>query len=267
MRNENSRPFGTEQSLHWTDDPWTEKFERIPNTYYGDRIRDHLKEVKEMKLLDFGCGSGLITTGLAAFLKPARIDAVDIEEYVDHAENKAACAARGYDYDKALKLINYCVRRPLESLEPEFYDAIVSWSVIEHIPADIIDTELRILYGALKDNGVAILQSSPLYYSPFGSHVYKLEPWFHLSLSEDISKRQIFSLAADHDAAVSLIGCMKSLNRLTHHDFRSAVIRAGFKIKDEYTTTTSLTPPARLSWIYNKDVLLTEQVVFTLTKK
>ena len=156
MGNESFKPFGTEQSLHWTEDPWAEKFERIPNLYYGSRIRDQLKVTDGIKLLDFGCGSGLTTTGLAAFLNPAHIDAVDIEEYVNHDENKAVCATRGYDYEKLLSLISYKCRLPLEELQPNFYDAIVSWSVIEHVPSDLINDEMSILYKALKPNGIAI---------------------------------------------------------------------------------------------------------------
>lgn len=260
------KAFGTDQSLHWTDDPWTEKFERIPNVYYGDRIRDHLQATDGISLLDFGCGSGLITTGLAAFLKPAHIDAVDIKRYVNHDENKAVCDARGYVYEELLSRINYKDRHHLEELQPNFYDAIVSWSVIEHVPCDLINNELRILFNALKPNGIAILQSAPLYYSPFGSHVYSLEPWFHLSFSEDISRKRIYGTAIDRNMGDSSISCMETLNRLTHHDFREALIDLGFTIKDEYTTITDLIPPSRLARIFNEEVLLTEQVVFTLTK-
>jgi cyclopropane fatty-acyl-phospholipid synthase-like methyltransferase len=266
MDSETFKPLGTDQSLHWSDDPWIEKFERIPNIYYGSRIRDQFKSTDGMRLLDFGCGSGLITTGLAAFLNPAQIDAVDLEGYVNHDENKAVCSARGFNYEELSSIINFKRREPTEELPSGFYDAILSWSVIEHISPELINREFSILFDALKLNGMAIFQSAPLYYSPFGSHFYSLEPWFHLTFNEQTSRHRILSCASDRNIAHANIECMETLNRLTHHDFRRALVNSGFKIKDEYMTKTNLTPPERLTKIFNEEVLLTEQVVFTVTK-
>jgi SAM-dependent methyltransferase len=260
------RDLGTEQSLHWTNDPWKEKFENIPSIYYGSRIRQHLKIANGARILDYGCGSGLTSTGLAVFLIPAIIDAVDISSYVNHGENKTACIARGLNYEEVLSKVNYIKRPPLKDLVPDFYDAIVSWSVIEHIPADIIDAELVILFKALKKGGVAVFQSAPLYYSAYGSHVYSLEPWFHLSYSEEVSRREIYKTMPDKAAADACISCMETLNRLTLFDFRAAIINAGFTISDEYITTNETKPSQRLLQLFNEEVLLTEQVVFTLTK-
>lgn len=260
------RDLGTEQSLHWSNDPWKEKFENIPNIYYGSRIRQHLNIANGSRILDYGCGSGLTTTGLAIFLSPALIDAADIASYVNHDENKSACIARGFNYEEILSSINYIKRPPLKELTPNFYDAIVSWSVIEHIPAEIINLELAILFKALKAGGVAVFQSAPLYYSPYGSHVYSLDPWFHLSYSEEIARREIYKAMPDKAVADACISCMETLNRLTLFDFRAAIVEAGFTIVDEYITASEAKPSDRLLQVFKEDVLLTEQVVFTVIK-
>ena len=258
--------FGTEQSLHWSADPWTEKFERIPNVYYGDRIRNHIGFTQGVRILDFGCGSGLVTTGLAAYLSPRQIDAVDIEDYIDHPENREACSKRGFIYEDVISNISYQTRRPLQSHGTEIYDAIVSWSVIEHIPSETIAEEFEILYKALRPGGIAVLQSAPLYYSPFGSHVYKLDPWFHLGLSECISRERIHASHSDRIEAKACIECLETLNRCTHTDFRVALLKAGFIIIEEYTSNTNLIPSDRLKRILHEETLITEQVLFALTK-
>lgn len=266
MDKKSSKAFETSQSLHWSEDPWTEKFERIPNIYYGDRIRNHLAATDGIRILDFGCGSGLITTGLAAYLNPSTVDAVDIESYINHAENREACNKRGLSYDHLLSKIEYHKRLPLEGLGSNTYDAIVSWSVIEHIPSDIIEGEMEILFQALKPGGIAILQSAPLYYSPFGSHIYSVAPWFHLEASEEQSRQRIHAISPNLIEARSYIACMESLNRLTHIDFRKVLHKAGFDMQEEYLTTTNLSPPERLTNIFQEEILTTEQVLFALTK-
>lgn len=193
-------------------------------------------------LLDFGCGSGLITAGLACFLKPRKVIGVDISMYVNHEENQMIAELCGFQYEAAKEIMEFKTRSPADDLGFQQFDCIFSWSVIEHVDRRQFDTEVRTLCHSLKRGGLMILQSAPLYFSPYGSHVYSLPAWSHLTMSDDE-----FRLAVESEntaqRAKDLISCKETLNKLTIPQFTSVFEKkqphTARPLHNQYRTYTS----------------------------
>ena len=255
----------TSESKQWTADPFLEKFFRIPSIYYQDRMKKGGFIPEGKLILDFGCGSGLITYGLVAYLKPERVVGVDLDLYVDEEENAQVARRFGFDIAELKKKVDFKSIRTNDSLGNSCYDCVLSWSVIEHIDRRVFVEQMRTIYECLKPNGVAIIQSAPLYYSPYGSHVYDLPPWSHLYMSEAEFEETVYA-TADVPRATSLLSCKNTLNRLSSNEFKNNIIAAGFYIEDCYLTETSHMPPERLLEKYNKNIIMEEQIVLLLRK-
>jgi 2-polyprenyl-3-methyl-5-hydroxy-6-metoxy-1,4-benzoquinol methylase len=253
------------ESSKWTESPLKEKFLNIPDLYYRQRLSTVNFNPEGARILDFGCGSGLITAGIACFLRPELVVGVDIVDYVNHQENEAVAKNFGFDYQSVMERIEFRTINALASLPRDYFDCVLSWSVVEHINRDVLISEIIELRQSLVTNGVMVIQSAPLYFSPYGSHVYSLPPWSHLILSED-NFRSVVLKNENSGRAEALISCKESLNRVTIDDLSSIFISAGFKIEELYITGTELAPPSDLSSIYQDNILKQEQGVWTLRK-
>lgn len=258
--------IGTSESKKWVSDPYEEKFVRIPSIYYLDRMRKAGFDPQGKRILDFGCGSGLITYGLAALLNPERVVGVDLDLYVDEKENAETSLRFGFDFLELKDKVHFKEIRANESLGHECFDCVVSWSVIEHVDRRIFNDQMRTIYDCLTPDGITIIQSAPLYYSPFGSHVYELPPWSHLFMGELEFDSSIYNITSA-DRARSLLSCKNTLNRFDSRDFTDAFLAVGFHVLDCYSTNTTLDPPKHLLWKFSSSVLLEEQCVWVLSKK
>lgn len=257
--------INTLESKQWTDDPFREKFVRIPSIYYRDRMLKAGFDSAGKRILDFGCRSGLTTYGLAAHLDPEYVLGVDLELYINEKENLETAERFGFDFTFLKKRVGFRSIRANESLGLSSFDCVVSWSVIEHIDRRIFREQLQKIYQCLKPGGIAIIQSAPLYYSPFGSHVYDLPPWSHLEMSESEFDGNV-RMVADAVRSNLLISCKNTLNRFTSADIERHVVAVGFNIEDFYMTKTTLFPSKNLLEKFSKDILVDEQVVFLLRK-
>jgi SAM-dependent methyltransferase len=255
----------TQESIKWTPDPTTEKFRNIPDIYYRSWLQRANFDPAGKDILDFGCGSGLITTGISCYLKPRLVHGLDISEYIDHSENKSVADALGQDYTHAFEKIRYLQAAPCSSLGTEVYDCILSWSVIEHVERSIFFSQIQRLYEALKPSGIMILQSAPLYFSPFGSHVYSLPPWSHLFMSESEFSSQVYK-ENDSGRASELISCKETLNRMSRADFTNHFEKVGLTVIGTHLTKTDIPAPIDLIEKYNQDILIEEQCLWLLKK-
>lgn len=258
--------INTMESKKWVNDPVLEKFVRIPSIYYLERMKKYGFDPAGKNILDFGCGSGLISTGLAAYFNPECVVGVDIELYINEDENREVSERFGFDYSDLSKHLEFTSVVPAQSLGEECYDCAVSWSVIEHVDRRIFAEQIHVIYKSLKNGGLAVIQSAPLYYSPFGSHVYDLPPWSHLYMSESEFESSLFGIGASNNRVEQLLSCKNTLNRFDSESFESVFLKSGFSIIEKYYTDTQIMPNTDLTKKFNIKTLLQEQGLWVLKK-
>lgn len=119
-----------------------------------------------MRLLDFGCGPGTITVGLAAAVHPGEVHGVDMEEsQIEMA--RAAAAAGGHDN------ITFHVGNVYElPFEDDYFDAAHCHAVLMHVP----DTQaaLREVKRVLKPGGILASRemiAGSSFIEPVGEHI------------------------------------------------------------------------------------------------
>jgi SAM-dependent methyltransferase len=148
----------------------------------GERISRYLPYLAgRSPVLDLGCGRG---EALALF-----------------KEN--GLAARGVD--GSARMVALCRQRGLEAVEGDLFDllaaappaslgAVVSFHVIEHLPAPALDRLVRLAWGALRPGGVLILETPSPLSLVVAARNFWLDPT-HLRPVHPESLRLLFDLA------------------------------------------------------------------------
>ena len=140
-------PFGVFQALH--------RINPVRLAYIRDQACEHFKResqsrhsLKGLKILDVGCGGGLVAEPLARM--GGEVTAID-------ASDSAITEARRHA--KAMKLnINYHVSSAEELAQtPQRFDIITALEIVEHVGN--LDSFLRSLAVLLKPNGFLILST------------------------------------------------------------------------------------------------------------
>ena len=138
-----------------------------------------------LSLMDFGCGGGITTLGVALRYPGAQVYGVDIGDKYLQLPGLAQDQLNLHALPDNLHVRQI---QPMQPLAPDYdIDAIFSWSVFEHIPQSQIPAIMQDLYDMLPAGGLFFLQIEPLYYSPWGSHLRRFvdTPWAHLLWSAD----------------------------------------------------------------------------------
>lgn len=235
-------------------------------------------------VLEFGCGEGTMALGIALQHSPARIVGVEV---LDVHKNCLALAQQNL----GLSELPNCLH--LEQIQPGqdlthlgLFDFVYSWSVFEHVTRDLIQTALLSVANVLKPGGVFFLQISPLYYSAFGSHLgpWVKQPWAHLSMQDDAFSEAFFGApeaAPEIRSSWSVYipqgttpagerrliwETYQTLNKTTAAELKRLANKAGLTIVRDYRTTSDYPIPEHLSEIYDRDVLMTEQIVWLLQR-
>jgi ubiquinone/menaquinone biosynthesis C-methylase UbiE len=183
----------------------------IYKVYFGDKFQN---SIRNKKVLDFGCGFGTQLIG-AIKLGAAAATGIEIEERFREIFKKMA-KEEGMA-DRAFFEVG-----SLENLvENSSQDVILCQNSFEHFkkPEYIIGEFYRIL----KPNGKVFVHFGPLWYHPFGGHMFFMfrYPWFHLLFSEK-SIMNVRKLYRD-DGAEKLSEVEGGLNRMTIKKFKSLV--------------------------------------------
>ena len=152
---------------------------------------------------------------------------------------------------------------PCEDLGDAAFDAVVSWSVMEHVSQDIFDYQLAILKRALRPGGFLVFQVSPLYYSAFGSHfVDRQTPWQHLEQQTSLFEAKMREACLESSISFEKHwSTFVTLNRFTSEDFLDALSNAGFDVLDVYSTRMEISPPDRIVRIFKREILMEEQIL------
>ncbi len=218
------------------------------------------------RVLDFGCGVGETAAGFALGYEAADVHGVDI------APKFEACAAllsETFGLADLPRNLRFSKIGIGEALGHEAYDVIASWSAVEHVSRGTLDTTLAALHAALRPGGVAMIQISPLYFSPEGAHLWALGygGWEHLlrqtsEVLDDIKA----AMPTDQARADKVSTMYLTLNRLTADELVDRMTHAGFRILRQQRDMTDREPPQALLQAYAPDALKTDQIVLLLGK-
>jgi SAM-dependent methyltransferase len=262
-----------------TRDLWFfEHFIKVPRIVATELV--DLLPLAESKILDFGCGEGLMAKGLARFVR--EVHGVDVmPDFVGLEDRFDKMFGPGNGFPKvSLKRVraDECL-----AFETGTFDGVFAWSVFEHV-ADV-PFALGEIHRVIRPGGAFFLQIAPLYYSPHGGHLRHIldEPWIHLKVSQDELFKRLrtgnfanvpaahrdagFDERSSDDVCDMIINGFHSLNRITVKELTEHVQKAGFKIHGLLTTQDSPyeIPPGLLE-LYSPEDLLNEQVVIVMTR-
>lgn len=238
-------------------------------------------DVKQARLMDFGCGDGITDLGVALRFQPRALVGVDIT-----AAHEALPAVA----ERELALKNLPANLTFNRVTPGAplagsmeVDAVFSWSAFEHIERPYLDRIVSDLHQLLPGSGWFFLQIEPLYYSPFGSHLGRFlnKPWAHL-LMDETSLWNAVAQANDElpaeekdisfhsqelvDYKRYIFGEYLKLNRLTADELLGVMQQGGFKVHREERRQVDLPIPPQLLEKYDENVLRTNEVMLLLQK-
>ena len=227
------------------------------------------------RILDFGCGDGAASLGVALQVG-AEVAGVDLARSFDHLPALAKKNLYLEQLPANLSFHEVLPDRPLPFADG-FADLVYSWSVFEHV-ADARASLVEIAR-VTKPGGYLFTQIDPLFYSPYGSHLWRLvrEPWAHLRLTND--ELTALASAAPNDIPASeqdvlyrtntfddvkryLLKEYSRLNRITADQLCELVSGAGFRLcNKKLTFADEQVPDELLAKGYSKEQLMTQQIV------
>ena len=249
------------------------KFQTVPDVV-ADWIGEHL-DISQATMMDFGCGAGVMSLGMAVNHQPRRIVGVDLGDAHRHCLSIAQPVLGLEDLPPNLEF--KCVDIHDTCLDDERFDCIYSWSVFEHVDQAYLDVTIERIYELLKPGGLKFLQIGALFHSAYGSHLWGyVEPWAHLRVQHNLLRQLVLeaplSVAPDSDPSLELRrrevtwDCYETLNRVTADGLTALLVDHGFTVLRDYLTECSEPLPPGLDEIYDRDVLTTEQIVLLLQK-
>ncbi|APH54652.1 Hypothetical protein GbCGDNIH9_1035 [Granulibacter bethesdensis] len=219
-------------------------------------------------VLEFGCGEGTTALGIALRHAPDRLVAIEIQAHELARTLPLAREQLGIESLPAnLEFVEVTPGQRLRELGT--FDFVYSWSVFEHVHQDLIQPCLENIFDVLRPGGLMFLQTTPLYYSAFGSHFepWIPTPWAHLSMQEDKFREKLRLATIDNEALhKELTDVYNTLNRATDAQLLEAARAVGFEIIREHRTYDDYPIPDVLKNIYQEQVLRTQQLVFMARK-
>ena len=169
-------------------------------------------ELRDKTIMDFGCGDGAHCVELAQN-GAARVIGVDISDrLLELARKKAQLAG----------VENRCVFCG-EWKEP--VDVVLSMDAFEHFadPASI----LRLMHSLLKPGGYIFVEFGPIWYHPYGGHLFSVFPWAHLLFTESALIRWRSDFKSDNATCFQNGEC--GLNKMTVRRWEDLVAQSEFR--------------------------------------
>ena len=263
----------------WSTDHIDNEDFRAHFLYAADIVAEWLGSVAPLercRLMDFGCGDGSTPLALALRYRLAEVHGVDLHDAPKHLPRRAR---EQLDLPRLPGNLHFHQVEPGEALSERFtVDAIMSWSVFEHVDRDLLPGIFRDLHALLPPGGHFFIQIDPLYYSPPGSHLeaFIKQPWVHLLHSDEEVERALMAVRAEDVHGVAedmafqlqefnefkqfLLGEFRSLNRITADEVVQLGTSAGFEVVREERNEASLEPPEELLARYDRRDLVTREI-------
>ena len=270
---------GDDDSSSWTDarisDEWFASHFRYAADVVNDALASRL-DPSTSTLLDFGCYDGTTALGLVLRHRWMQVIGVDIDPGFASLPRLAREQIGLARLPPALSFHRIEPKQSLSFVGP--VDAIMSWSVFEHVERSMLDAVVADFRTVLAPGGWCFVQIDPLFYSPHGSHLgrFATAPWAHLRMSE--SELEAFIMSADRgtvpaDEITEQFRSMsfeeykrfvfrhyKDLNRITADELLALFQRNGFTLVWERRRRTEEPIPADLRGRYNEDLLETCEI-------
>lgn len=263
----------------WTDarisDEWFASHFRYAADVVNEAFASRL-EPSASTLLDFGCYDG--TTGLGLVLRHRwrRVIGVDIDPGFDCLPRLAREQIGLSRLPDALSFRRIQTKQSLALIGP--VDAIMSWSVFEHVARPMLDDIVADFRTVLAPGGYCFVQIDPLFYSPQGSHLgrFATAAWAHLRMSEaeleafimlarkelvpaDEITEQFRSMPFDEYKRF-VFRHYQELNRITADELLDLFLRNGFELIWEKRRRTAERIPDDLRGRYDEDLLETCEI-------
>jgi ubiquinone/menaquinone biosynthesis C-methylase UbiE len=223
----------------WWEGHYLEAVDHIVEFLAGDGLAFDGK-----RILDVGCGDGIISLGLATRTTARMVTGLDLEPVdVDYLTTRAS--ERGVDANRPNLTFGVSSENDL-GLPDDSLDVVVAWSVFEHV-RDVpgLLCEIR---RVLVDDGLLFIQIWPLYFSEHGSHLWPWidEPFHHLRRDHEDIASQVRRQAESPELAAAALDLYASCNRLTLDDLGAAVHDAGFYLAKVETDRVAVHIPPEL---------------------
>lgn len=243
-----SRAFGggNESAARWfaqQSDWWDEHYVRAVDDIVDFLAGDGLT-LDGLRVLDLGCGDGIISLGLATRTRARTVTGFDLEP-VDMEFLAQQAAEHGVTVNEPR--LTFGVSEPtLLSLPDSSVDIVITWSVFEHV-RDVAGV-LKEIRRVLAPNGLLFVQIWPLFFSEHGSHLW---PWFdepfpHLRMSDEDLVSHVRRRIGSDDLARAMIDLYDSCNRLTLDQLGSALHDAGLYVSKVETESVAIHIPPEL---------------------
>jgi len=241
------------------DEVFRAKFLTVP-TILDSWISQHFP-FRGADVLDFGCGEGISALALALNYEPRSVVGVDIMPDPERCLPLAQENLGLQDLPANLRL--YRVAPGFLHDTAARFDVVYSWSVFEHVEDRMLSTAVDLVRSALRQGGLFFAQIAPLYFSAEGSHLmHKIpETWGHLLNQHNVYHQKLCVAVPDAEERSALWSTYRTLNRITAPELVERIKGAGFDILRTYSTKESMDPPPRLLAIYQREVLITNQIV------
>lgn len=242
-----------------SDPVYEQKFNYLPSI-----ISEWVGGLQNKDVLDFGCGEATTALGVALQHEAKRVVGIDIMPDPDLCATYAS---------KQLGLSELPRNLHLHRVEPgrlhksdDKFDVIYSWSVFEHVEQRILSATLEMLKTSLKPGGRLFIQISPLFYSADGGHLMcKVpEPWGHLTNQHSVYLEKVQAACSTPEEYAALKSMFETLNHMTASRLIGHAKDGGFRVLQEYRTERNDAVPAELLDIYQRDILMNEQIVLLL---
>jgi len=263
----------------WTDYRITDQWFASHFRYAADVANEALSPVcnpASSSLLDFGCYDGI--TGLGLLLRHGwkRVIGVDIDPGFDVLPRLAREQIGLERLPSGLQFQRIEQNESLRSIGP--VDAIMSWSVFEHVDRKILASVVADFHSVLAPGGHCFVQIDPLFFSPQGSHLgrFAAQPWAHLRMADDELERFVMAAAPGTVPADEITEQFRSmpfdeykrfifrhyreLNRITADELLSLFERNGFDLVWEKRRRTAEAIPEVLVGRYDEDLLRTCEI-------
>ncbi|HTF43343.1 MAG TPA: methyltransferase domain-containing protein [Terriglobales bacterium] len=170
-------------------------------------------EVRDKRVIDFGCGQGSEAIDLAQH-GARHVQGIDIlERWLTLAREQAARAD--------------CQNVSFSKSSVERADIIVSVDAFEHFgdPAGVLES----MAGMLHPQGCVLVSFGPTWYHPLGGHLFSVFPWAHLIFTEQALCR--WRTHIRNDGARKFSEVEGGLNQMTIARFERLVEQSRFRIE------------------------------------
>jgi hypothetical protein len=273
------QPAVPEPAPAWSDDRITDQWFASHFRYAADVVHEALSPVCDpsaSSLLDFGCYDGITGLGLLLRHRWKQVIGVDIDPGFDALPR---LAHEQIGLQRLPASLRFHRIAPSESLAAVGrVEAIMSWSVFEHVDRKILDSVVAGFHSTLVPGGHCFVQIDPLYYSPLGSHLgrFAAQPWAHLRMAGEELERFVMAAAPESVPADEITEQFRSmpfdqykrfifrhyreLNRITADELLALFTRNGFDLVWEKRRRTGEAIPDDLAGRYDDDLLKTCEI-------